>query len=300
MKLMIKILISMGFIVYVSANLDYVQLKHSASLISVKTFILGFILVFIQNLVFAYRWKEVHNLIRVPMPLWLSIKLSWLSMFFSQFVPGGGVGADAIRAWKLYKYGYTPKVAMTSVIIDRGMALFSLFLMTLIPTCFFVTDIPMSVKKTVATTSILGALGAVLVWVVWRTNKLRLWHITRPIQSLLSEIFNSLAEWQKSISIFWLSVFLHLVTVCVFYLLAQDLNNPTAFWEYLILTPPVIIATVLPISVAGWGVREGVTVFLFSLIGFSVAESTIMSVILGIYGLLAALPGGVVWILDKK
>jgi hypothetical protein len=65
---------------------------------------------------------------------------------------------------------------------------------------------------------------------------------------------------------------------------------------YLVLVPPVILLTILPISLAGWGVREGAMVGFFLLIGADETMVLTFSILYGLVALVASLPGLVVYL----
>ena len=56
-----------------------------------------------------------------------------------------------------------------------------------------------------------------------------------------------------------------------------------------------ILISVLPISMAGWGVREGTMVALFGLIGVAPEQAMSVSIAFGVLMLLTALPAGFLW-----
>jgi len=61
--------------------------------------------------------------------------------------------------------------------------------------------------------------------------------------------------------------------------------------------PPVILATVLPISIGGWGMRETAMVFMLSLVGVAPERAFLLSVLMGVVTVVMSLPGGVLWLL---
>ena len=68
----------------------------------------------------------------------------------------------------------------------------------------------------------------------------------------------------------------------------------------MVLVPPVLLVTTLPISIAGWGVREGAMVGAMALIGVPQEGALVLSLILGLLSLIACLPGGVVWMMSSE
>ena len=53
-----------------------------------------------------------------------------------------------------------------------------------------------------------------------------------------------------------LSLLVHVLTVVIAWCVVQSIAAPAAFGQIFQLLPPVMLITMLPISIAGWGVRE--------------------------------------------
>jgi len=72
--------------------------------------------------------------------------------------------------------------------------------------------------------------------------------------------------------------------------------------DCMVLMPPVMLVTTLPISIAGWGVREGAMVAAFAMVGVQADDALALSFLFGVTSIIFALPGGVLWLLmtDKK
>ena len=72
--------------------------------------------------------------------------------------------------------------------------------------------------------------------------------------------------------------------------------------DCMVLMPPVLLLMTIPISIAGWGVREQAMVSAFALIGISGEGALALSIMFGLVSLFMGLPGGIVWLLrtDKK
>jgi len=57
---------------------------------------------------------------------------------------------------------------------------------------------------------------------------------------------------------------------------------------------------IVPISLAGWGVRESIMVTLFSMIGADKAAILAVAMLYGVTVIVASLPGAFVWISEKR
>jgi hypothetical protein len=69
--------------------------------------------------------------------------------------------------------------------------------------------------------------------------------------------------------------------------------------DCILLVPPVILVTVVPISIAGWGVREGAMVVAFGFIGVPANAAFAVSVLFGLTLAAASLPGSLLWWMSR-
>ena len=78
--------------------------------------------------------------------------------------------------------------------------------------------------------------------------------------------------------------------------LAQAQHLDVSFLDFLMLMPPVLLVAALPVSVGGWGVREGAMVAALGAAGVAASAALLLSVELGLVAMLVSLPGGVIWL----
>ena len=88
---------------------------------------------------------------------------------------------------------------------------------------------------------------------------------------------------------FALSLVVHVLSVAVAWCAAQSVDAPFPFWHALLLLPPVLLIASVPISIAGWGVRESALVLAFSYAGLPRSDGLIISVLFGVVILVAGL-----------
>ena len=66
------------------------------------------------------------------------------------------------------------------------------------------------------------------------------------------------------------------------------------------LIPPVVLITMIPISIAGWGVREATMGLAFGYAGLMISEGVNVSLLFGAVYFLVGILGGLVWILSSE
>jgi hypothetical protein len=72
------------------------------------------------------------------------------------------------------------------------------------------------------------------------------------------------------------------------------------FGQVFQLVPPVMLITMLPISIAGWGVREATMGLAFGYAGLMASEGVNISLLFGAVSFIVGLVGGLVWILSAE
>jgi hypothetical protein len=73
-----------------------------------------------------------------------------------------------------------------------------------------------------------------------------------------------------------------------------------SFEIFLIAVPPVFLLTIIPISLAGWGVREGAMVGIFMLVGADETKILAISILYGLLLIISSLPGSYFWVKSKR
>lgn len=77
----------------------------------------------------AYRWNLLLTCQGVGLPLRAAASVTFLGLFVNSFLPGGGIGGEAVRATYLVKVGKTAKTtALLSVFVDRMLGLYAILL----------------------------------------------------------------------------------------------------------------------------------------------------------------------------
>jgi hypothetical protein len=83
------------------------------------------------------------------------------------------------------------------------------------------------------------------------------------------------------------------------FLLAVRAVGVEASWTVLVATGLVVmVASSVPVNIAGWGPREGLTAWAFGVAGLGSAAGLTVSVVYGVLAAVATLPGALVLVAD--
>jgi hypothetical protein len=92
-----------------------------------------------------------------------------------------------------------------------------------------------------------------------------------------------------------LSLTIQMITVVVAWAAARGAHISVELSQLLLLVPPVILIATIPVSIAGWGVRESAMVLAFSYAGLAESDGLIISILLGATTFAVGAIGGIIW-----
>lgn len=253
-------------------------------------------IVLLQTLLVAERWRRLARRAGVAMPLPLAIRAVFAGLFLGQFLPST-VGGDAARLWLVSRAGHPLRGAAASIILDRVAGLLGCIALILVslPHLFRLAAPEMAWSAGAAAAALAAAIGAfLLIDLPAPAVMLRL----RPlagILALLGDIRRTLRS-TTGLAAFALSVLIQLLAVAVVFLIVTALRLEVGFYDATGIVSTSILLSAVPISVNGWGVREGVMIAGFALVGIGRQDALMVSVLFGLVAMAAALPGGVLWL----
>jgi uncharacterized protein (TIRG00374 family) len=220
-----------------------------------------------------------------------------IGIFFNQILPTT-FGGDGMRAWLLSRTGAPIDVAIRSVMLDRVLGLFGLFLLTLVSSLIVVLWFDQSVDMIgVLMLSLVGIVIIASVPLILSFSNILKWE--KPENFLLrfmEEVKFLLKSRVRTTQLILVSVFGHFVVCLAVWLTARAFAMEIPLGPTLVIVPPVLLAAALPISIAGWGVREGGMVFGLGLLGVASSDAALISVAIGLMGVAIGLFGALVWL----
>jgi uncharacterized protein (TIRG00374 family) len=284
---------------FLSRKLNYSQLPELFYSMNYTLLFVAIVLQFLSTFVSGFRWKLVMGSLGFRGNFMFYQSLYFKGFFFSQSLPGS-VGGDAIRLLALKDEGYKVGESLYGIFIDRVVGLAGLLVISLFALLFAPTYLTDAIKYTVFLISVGGLVGfAGLLFVhklinVERLPKLRILH------TLSTKFFKVYEGAKQSATQMGLSVLIHLLSILCVYTISVSAGLGVEFGAFLCLMPLVILLTILPISFAGWGVREGAMVGLFAMSGASKEAIMAASIAYGVILIVSSLPGFVAWIRSKN
>ncbi len=300
--LFLKISVSGALIWFLLSNIDLTSAIYRALDIAPEMLFLATSLGFLQAVIAGARWRVVLKAIGAPLSFFDSFKIYYIGLFFNQTLPSS-VGGDAVRMYIAKRAGISLGAAINSVLLERGALVIALVLIVVGMQPYFMGRVPDNqaslILSSIAVLFIVMVAGLITLMNFDRLpERYSRSRVVRGLAMLAGDsrkVFLS-PKWGASILAWSLTGHLN-VTLSV-YILALGLKLDVSFFDCLALFPPVMLATTLPISIAGWGVREGAMVAAFGLIGISQEGAIVLSLLTGMLAIFACLPGGLIWLMS--
>lgn len=243
------------------------------------------------------RWSQILEAMGYRLAFRITFPIVLIGLFFNLTLPSS-VGGDVVRMWKAHRAGLPGATAIVSVLIDRMVGLGALLLLILaaLPVLFSLIS-NRTAQGGVLLLLGLGLLGfAVAVMLDRLPLALSRFRIVRGIVRLSADLRRVLLVPRWAAPTVLLSLINQGGAVAVVTILAKGLGLPVGWLQCLLVVPLALLATVVPISVAGWGVREGAFVAGFGFVGVPASGALALSVLFGLLNTLVYLPGGLVWL----
>jgi hypothetical protein len=129
---------------------------------------------------------------------------------------------------------------------------------------------------------------------------LKTWWPTRHIYACSQVANQVIFDYRSGPKIAVLSLSAHALTVVSTWCAVRSISAPANFEQMFMLIPPIALITMLPISIAGWGVREATMMVAFGYAGLNQTDGTMVSLLSGTASFVVGILGGLVWILRSE
>ena len=129
-------------------------------------------------------------------------------------------------------------------------------------------------------------------------NNLLRWKLINGLTRFSSKGRGVLFSFNGILSII-ISIIIHLSFVYAAWLLAQALSIDISLTEMLLIVPITNLLIALPISIAGWGVREGLFIAGLGYLNVSADSALALSILYGLLMLVVSIPGLIDWLIRK-
>jgi hypothetical protein len=298
----IKILISVALLYLALRKVNLSELASRINFASLGWIGLAIAVTFLQIFIGVLRWCQIGAECHAPLPTRQAMRFNLIGTFFNQTLPSS-IGGDAVRLWLVARGGAGWRAATYSIFVDRAIGLIALAIIIVasLPWSYNLIGDPQgrSALLFVDFAALAGGMGFLVLGAL-RWPWLKRWWGTHHIYAcavIANRVIFSRARGPK---VAVLSLLVHVLAVVVAWCVVQSIAAPAGFSQVFQLIPPIMLITMLPISIAGWGLREATMGLAFGYAGLMMSEGVNVSLLFGAVSFIVGAFGGLVWIFSAE
>ncbi len=301
--LALKIALSGALIWYLLDKVDLGAAMEDLRRVDVVTVVAALAIFLAQMVLVARRWGGIMHLVGVGdnFPFPRIVRTMWTATFLNTTLISS-VGGDAFRLWTVVREGNPLGKSINSIFLDRIAALMALMFLIAISLPYVAELLPDEAAFWSYATLIAVSLAgfAALLHADQLPQRIQYWRLVQGLANLAADTRRLSLHMDNFLPVAGLSLLVHVLSILVVYVLAGGLEIEISFLDCFFLVPPVILAMTLPISIAGWGVREGAMIVALGLVGVPKESAFVLSALFGLGMMIAALPGGLIWLFSRN
>ncbi len=294
---LLKVAVSIGLLALLLRGMDLATVVAVLGRLPATAIATGLILMLAQFVVLGLRWWLVMAAIEAPIAFGKALPITFIGGFFNQVLPTS-FGGDGVRMWHAHRLGIGGQAAVIGVLLERISGLFGLALLTALGAAYLGGDINNYAVRLGLLATLPVAVAGVLALATldrlperWRRNS-----ALKEAAQLAQDSRRVFLAPAKALPLLLLSLLSHVLAAGTIYAFAVGLRLGLPFATCVALFSAVILVTTIPISFAGWGLREGAMVALFAFAGLGADTALALSLAFGAGYLVASLPGCALWL----
>jgi uncharacterized protein (TIRG00374 family) len=285
---------------FVLHGIDQEALYRLATRQNRSLLVAGAAFILLQICLAGERWRAIlSGSMHEQPPSMLSVQAVFYSSIFFNSLPLGTVAGDVARVWLARKFAVSVKQLVLSVLCDRILAVLALILLVVLALPTISHPLARAAWFGAAAVLVVGVSGILLLPTLERM--LGRWRHQRFVYLILRMVegLRPVRQTAGLLALFW-ALLAGVSSAAAAYLIARSLSIEVAPVAMIAVTSMVTLATALPISIGGWGVREASFVSLLGVLGVDREAALLLSVEFGLLSMLVSLPGGVIWLTLRK
>jgi len=294
-----KVAVSAGLLGILFWRVDRAAFLRTIQTLPLPVFV-GCLLLFVLGyFISTVRWQRLLIAESIHVSFWRLTLVYYEGAFFNLFLPTL-IGGDIVRGYAIYKITGGHNASIASILIDRLSGFAALMLIALLSLSVAVTrmhnlGVAFMILGVAAS---FGFLMAILLndrMEDWAAGAFRLVGLARfqaKLQGLVEAIHRYRGHHRALFQAFVLSAALQTLLIVTFFFMARGMQVAVPLAYFFVFVPLITVVSMLPVSVAGLGVREGGVIYFFALVGVDAATSLSMSLVWFVLTVLVSSLGG--------
>jgi glycosyltransferase 2 family protein len=292
-SLPVRAAVTLGLLALLAVIVDWSQLGRQLERGDPWWLAAAVVVLFLGLLTGAWRWHALLAVAELSPRPWRTLRAYFMGAFTNNFLPTG-FGGDAVRTLAVGRSGPALARGATTVLVDRLTALGCLIAISWLALALHPEAVPASLSVTLLAVSAGAAIGTAFLLAAARSPRVRSL-VPGPARPAALEILAALrllrADRRSAAGVMLLGLAYQALVVLSVWCGARAVGLELAFALVAVTLPLVLLATLVPISVAGFGIREGGYVVLLAQAGVAAGAATVFSLVTVVTMALASMPG---------
>ena len=302
-----KLLCSGAILAVLFWRVDRATFLRSVQALPLKVFLGCLALYAVSYFISAFRWKLLLLAEGIRLPLWRLTVVYLQGSFFNLFLPTL-IGGDIFRGYAIYRITDGHDASLASILVDRltGFAALILIALAALVVAYSQVRDPQVAVLILAVAAAFTLLIVMLLhdWTKERASgALRVVGLVR-FQAKLHGLVEALRRYRghhRALGqAMLLSALLQALLIVTYYLISTGLHLRVPIAYFFLYVPLITFVAMVPVSVAGLGVREGGAVYFFARVGVDAATALTMSLAWFSLSLAMSALGGLAFLLSGQ
>jgi len=284
-----KFAVTGGLLTYAFLRIDVAALSRDAGHADPGLLALAVAMLCLNYPLGGLRWWCVVRGLGRSAPAGLLIGLFWLGGLVGQFLPSP-LG-DTLRVWTAARRGMQLGTAVRSALFERLLMVFALLLLIAVTEPMLQTRVGAAVPTRIARLLLADGVIGLAVFALADLLLAPLRHL--PLVGMVADLsaeFRRLLASPWSPAVYAALLLGHLNLIFTAGIVGAALALPLSAGDYLAIMPVATVATILPVSIGGWGVREGVLIAMLGTMGVPAEAALVFSLLYGLCIAASSLP----------
>ena len=303
----LKLLISLGLLSFLLTRVDLQTLGALFRSLRLPIFFCSLLLYILVQVLSSLRWQCLLQAEAINLSMWTLILLYFEGMFFNLMLPTL-IGGDIVRGYHVFQLTRRHEASLASILVERLSGYVAMIMIACTALVFaypFLRDPAVVWLTLAASAALIGVIAGLL------SDQLQTLFFKLLNNAGLARFHETIHSLYEAIQRYWkhkralllavgISLVLQSLGIFIFYLISRSLNFLVPLHYFFLFVPLISMVSMLPVSVAGIGVREASSIYFFAKVGLDPASAMSLSLLWFAITALSSGLGGIVFLVGHS
>jgi hypothetical protein len=293
--------VGVGVLVFIGMRVGVEPFEDAMTALRGPGVVLGLAVCTLTTFLCVWRWRVVASSLGIPIPMRAAVAAYYQSQFLDATLPGGVLG-DLHRGVRHGRSFGAMGRGLRAVVWERSLGQVVQLWLAVVVVLLLPSPVRAVIPRGIGPLVVALMAEAVAVGAVLLRGEAaeRGGMKARALSTLRDDARRIVWAAPGSLTRIVLAATGAVMGHSAMFVIAARVSGVSVPLDRLLpLTLVVIVASGLPVNVAGWGPREGAAAWAFGAAGLGAAQGVTTAVAYGVMGLVATLPGAIVLVAER-